>query len=371
MADTRSIPPFIEPVAVEAWDAWFRWRHRTGLRDVSIEDTWRRVAGALAAVEGAGERAPWLSRFLHAFTTWQLLPDARVLATAGTGEVGWRGDSLGAVVNVAAFVARDSAPGRRIDLPAISCCAEIAVRALDNAALLADSPAPRLRIGLTGVADALAILGLGYDSDAGREQAGAAARALAEGCICASMELAIERGVNADGIDGVLERALTRGLSPDILRAVKRHGLRHHQLTAITSTPRLALLANDVADALDPLLGENHPHTITTAGGQRTTSSSGYALSVLSAAGRVDDARTDTLASVGWVAQIAMRAAVQPWMDEPIAYPLLLDHHPDSRQVVELLRQASLHGLTAPTWRVPAAPPSRDSPTECEPPHLY
>lgn len=37
----------------------------------------------------------------------------------------------------------------------------------------------------------------------------------------------------------------------------------------------------------------------------------GYALNVL---------RADTLP---WTAQIAMRAAVQPWMDEPIAYPLL------------------------------------------------
>lgn len=50
---------------------------------------------------------------------------------------------------------------------------------LDNAALLADAVVPRLRIGIVGIADALALLDLAYDSDAGRAQAASMACALA------------------------------------------------------------------------------------------------------------------------------------------------------------------------------------------------
>lgn len=343
--------PFIEPVAVEAWDAWFRWRDVASLNDVSIEDTWRRVAGALVSVEGAGGRARWLSRFLKVLATWQLLPDERLLESAGTGRITWRGDALYATLNAAAFIPLGRYPAEQIDLAALGECAEVAVRVLDNAALLAGAPAPQLRIGVVGVADALLLLGLDYDSAAGREQASALARALAEGCFRASVELAAERGRGGGDVTDALARARSRGMSPEWLACAERHGLRHPRLTAITSQPRLALLANDVADALDPLLGKNHPHAVVAPGGQRTMYSSGYALNVLrggAAERRVDPA---TLGNVSWRAQIAMRAAVQRWVDESIDYPLLLDGEPDPEQQTEARRQAVTHGLGVPEWR--------------------
>lgn len=355
MNDFPQRSPFIEPVAVEAWDAWFRWRQHAELRDVSIEDTWRRVAGALASVEAEGARRVWLSRFLKVFVNWQLLPDERLLAAAGTGRVSWSGEALHAVVNAAAFVEAGPHASRRIDLAAVTQCAEVAVRALDNAALLAGTPSPNLRIGLIGVADALALLGAGYDSDAGRAQAAALAGALAEGCFRASTELAIERGATTGGPDSAIARAQRWGMPPEWLRSARRRGLRHRQLTAMTSQPRVALLANDVADALDPLLGEHHPHVIASQNGQQTIYSSGYALSVLEAAGKVDTPPPATLVDLPWTAQLAMRAAVQPWMDAAVAYPLLLERPPDATLAADVLRQAAKHGLDAPSWRIPAA----------------
>ncbi|MBB4286013.1 ribonucleoside-diphosphate reductase alpha chain [Roseospira goensis] len=50
--------------------------------DKSVEDTWRRVATALAAVERDPE--PWAARFMAALEGFQVLPAGRILAGAGT-----------------------------------------------------------------------------------------------------------------------------------------------------------------------------------------------------------------------------------------------------------------------------------------------
>ncbi len=356
MIEPRRLSPFIDLAAVEAWDAWFRWRERTVLHDIAIEDTWQRVAGALASVEGGDERAAWQGRFMDALASWRLLPDERVLAEAGTGRVGWRVGALHAVLNVACFLSPGSPRRAVIDLDALADAAALAVRALDNAALLAGRAATQFRIGLVGIADALALLGLEYDSDAGRARTAAVARALAEGCLGGSVALATSRGACRRDTRGLVASAMLRAMPQELLQDASRHGLRHTQLTAITSQPRLALLANDVADAADPLSGENHAHAIAAADGRRTVHSSGYALNVLYHSG--NGHWQDTLEHQSWPAQIAMRAAIQPWMDTPIAYPLLATHPPDEPQRLAARKLAVQYGLGEPAWRSSDEPPA-------------
>lgn len=353
MIDLHKPSPFIELAAVEAWDAWFRWREPTDLHDVAIEDTWRRVSAALASVEAPDDIAVWQARFMDAFASWRLLPDELLLANAGTGRPVHCDGEFHAALNAAFFVSTDHGNAPVLDLAALADCATIGVRVLDNAALLAGDAAPRLRIGLLGVADALALLGLAYDSDAGRVQAASVANALAQGCLRGSMLLALARGTCANDIRAVVARAETRGTPVDLLRDVARHGLRHAQLTAITPQPRLALLANGVADAVDPLRGTDHPSVIAAfpGGPRRTIRSSGYALNLLQAHGSSPDQEPDTLANLPWTAQIAMRAAVQPWIDEPIDYPLLATSDLGEAQRLEARELASSHGLGEPAWR--------------------
>ncbi len=348
--DLHRPSPFIELAAVEAWDAWFRWREQADLRDVSIEDTWRRVSAALASVEPADEITPWQRRFMGALASWRLLPDERLLADAGTSRGVYRGHVLHAALNAASFV-----PAERsgLDLAAVADCAALAVRMLDNAALLADAVVPRLRIGIVGIADALALLDLAYDSDAGRAQAASMARALAEGCLRGSATLAMTRGAGYLGLTPTDAKAMSPAGAQ--LHPVRRR-LRHTQLTAITSQPRLALLANDVADAADPLRQTPCMHVIAAADGQRSLRSSGYALNVLGAHGNGTGRHPDTLTDLSWAAQMAMRAALQPWIDEPIAYPLLATPLPDDTQRRAAHRLALAYGLGEPSWRNPAEP---------------
>ena len=128
--------PFINPLAVEVWDTWFRWREFGQLRDLTIDATWDRVATALMGVESGIDRGPFKRRLMDAFASWQLLLDERVLETAGTPTLSWRNDDLVAVLNVARFVRAPCTQHASFDLVTFEDVATLAVRALDNAALV-------------------------------------------------------------------------------------------------------------------------------------------------------------------------------------------------------------------------------------------
>ena len=67
------------PIQYAIW----RDKYRDPL-DLSIQDTWARVAGALAAAEKPEARALWKSRFLEALTGFRFIPAGRILSGAGT-----------------------------------------------------------------------------------------------------------------------------------------------------------------------------------------------------------------------------------------------------------------------------------------------
>ncbi len=309
--------PFIDPASVEAWDSWFRWRERGRLRDLDVEATWRRVVDVLTASPRAS--TPPAAELFEACASWRLLLDERILASAGTPEACWPDDGLVALINVPVFVRGRFGADAAIDRASLAQTARLAVTALDAAADVAVAGGARsrsLRIGLTGMADALALLGVEYGSEAGRRQAAEVARLLAQASLEAGVRLACDRG--ADGGDAAqpLERARLRGWPADLVRDLARHGVRYAALTAITSQPRLALLANNVSDGLDPLPRERPPRI--GAAVARAPASGGYALTLRRALAAPPTAAFATRAELPPDAPLAMRAAVQPWIDASI-----------------------------------------------------
>lgn len=279
---------FTDPIAVEAWDTWFRWREGDVLRDITIDDTWWRVAGAVSDADGA--MAPlWAHHYVDAFSRWRLLPDERLLRWAGTGHSLGPFDAPGAVLNVAAFITVPLGAEPRFDRAGFVQTAALAIRLLDDALLTCDAtPEPAgLQVGIIGFGDALRRLGSPYAGLEARAYAHAIAAALAEGCLQGAVDLAEERGCSHDTDPASLVAWHKRGMPPSLLERASRFGLRHSQLTAIERHPMLARLANNTTDGLDPM-------------------------PPFAAAPR-DAAEVDT-------AQRDIRAAMQPWIDQPIDF---------------------------------------------------
>lgn len=279
---------FTDPIAVEAWDAWFRWRDRDVLRDVTIDDTWWRVAEAVAAPNGA--MAPlWAHHYVAVFSGLRLLPDERLLRAAGTGLGLESGEPLAAVLNIAAFVSTQLGTGPRFERAAFVDTAALAVHLLDDAMLVFDGIVPvGLRIGVIGFGDALHKLDIAYASAAACVQARAFATALAEGCLRGAIELAEERGARDATPPYQPERWRLREMPGHLVERAARHGVRHLIQTAIQSHPRLARLADNTTDAIDP---------------------------------RSRPGDTRPAIDMDRLAQREIRAAMQPWIDLPIECP--------------------------------------------------
>ncbi|MEN8260715.1 MAG: ribonucleotide reductase N-terminal alpha domain-containing protein, partial [Pseudomonadota bacterium] len=71
-------------VSRHVWDTKYRFREGGAIRDETIDDTWRRVALALAAAEKSNESL-WYERFYELLRGFKFIPGGRILAGAGTG----------------------------------------------------------------------------------------------------------------------------------------------------------------------------------------------------------------------------------------------------------------------------------------------
>jgi ribonucleoside-diphosphate reductase alpha chain len=74
----------VASISQQIWDMKYRFKGPDGAPvDKTVEDSWRRLATALAAVEREPEL--WAERFYEALEDFKFLPAGRVLAGAGTG----------------------------------------------------------------------------------------------------------------------------------------------------------------------------------------------------------------------------------------------------------------------------------------------
>ena len=93
------------PISRQIWDAKYRLKDADGAPvDLTIEDSWRRVARALAQAEA--EPARWEGPFYEALQDFRFLPAGRILSGAGTSRrvtlfncfvMGEIGDDLGSI----------------------------------------------------------------------------------------------------------------------------------------------------------------------------------------------------------------------------------------------------------------------------------
>lgn len=289
---------FTTTVAVDTWDAHFRWRLGGELRDRTIDATWRRVASAVAGAE-TGDAETWEERFVEAFQGWRLVPDPQLLKWAGTGRSDHLPEAPQATLNLGSFVVHPLASRPYFDYDAFAHTARLAVRFVDDAALARGSMCRSMAVGvgMMGFADALAALGWPYMSELACDFAYALGKSLSAVCLEPSSLLLEQRGSHAGSAEGEHGQRCTCGGSSSIATP-------HPRMTAIHSQPLIALLANDASDALDP-----------------RCAAAASATSDWEIARQADAVGTQQLL----MQQLKLRGRLQPWIDAPIDYPLLHD----------------------------------------------
>jgi len=74
----------MDEIAQHVWQTKYRFKDDGHLGDQTIDETWRRVARAIAAAEPR-DREWWQDKFFEILKGYKFLPGGRILAGAGTG----------------------------------------------------------------------------------------------------------------------------------------------------------------------------------------------------------------------------------------------------------------------------------------------
>ena len=166
-------------------------------------------------------------------------------------------------INLTLFVKSPFADDATLDLDGIRAVTRTAVRFLDAVIDISHYPLPaqrrmaegsrRIGLGMTGLADALMLLGLHYDSDSARDQAATAMRTICTTAYETSVELAREKGAFPQfQRDRYLQSPFVQRLPEEIREGIARYGIRNSHLLAIAPTGSISLLANNVTTGIEP-----------------------------------------------------------------------------------------------------------------------
>lgn len=153
---------------------------------------------------------------------------------------------------------------------------------LDNVYDLSQFPLPsqrevaqgtrRIGLGLTGLGDALIMLGIRYGSEESFRLAADAMRVICEAAYRASVELAREKGPFSKFVaKDYLAAPFVKALPQDIREGIERHGIRNSHLTAIAPTGTISLLADNVSSGLEPVYRFSYLRRVREMDGARRT----------------------------------------------------------------------------------------------------
>jgi len=167
-------------------------------------------------------------------------------------------------INLTAFVEHAFSSKAKLCHDRLGRAATAATRFLDDVIDVSEFPLPqqahraratrRIGLGVTGLGDALIMLGLDYDSDAGRAAAKDALRTIRDAAYRTSIQLAREKACFPSfQRDPFLGGAYAEHLPGDIRDGIARNGLRNSHLIAIAPTGTISLLANNVSSGIEPV----------------------------------------------------------------------------------------------------------------------
>ncbi len=260
----------------------------------------------------------------------------RLAATNPCGEIPlppYGACNLGSL-NLTRFVRAPFEGSAALDFAALEEATALAVRMLDNVCDLSRFPlekqaqaahaARRIGLGLTGLGNALIMLGLRYDGAEARQTAASIMRRICETAYRTSIELAREKGgfplLNREKH---VHGAFIRKLPQDIRAGIAQHGIRNSHLTAIAPTGTISLLANNVSSGLEPVFQYEYRRRIYEMDGQlHEYAVSDYAHALYRSLRGMEAPLTPAFVTTEEISpyrHLDMQAALQPWVDNAIS----------------------------------------------------
>ncbi|MEX5746671.1 adenosylcobalamin-dependent ribonucleoside-diphosphate reductase [Massilia sp. X63] len=167
-------------------------------------------------------------------------------------------------INLTAFVVDPFGANASFDFERMCEVAAIGVRMLDLVLDATEWPLPqqaaesqakrRIGLGFLGLGSALVMLGLRYDSDAGRAMAARIAETLRDAAYATSVELACEKGpFPLFDADQYLDSRFVERLPEWLREAIRKFGIRNSHLLSIAPTGTISLaFADNASNGIEP-----------------------------------------------------------------------------------------------------------------------
>ena len=272
-------------------------------------------------------------------------------------------------INLSRLVDTPFEAGAAIEQSALTDLVAVAVRMLDNVVVASKFPLKaqaqeasnkrRIGLGVTGLADALLMVGLRYGSAAAVAQTDAWLHAIARAAYLASVDLAKEKGAfPLFDAEPYLASGTMQGMDEDVRAAIKQHGIRNALLTSIAPTGTISLYAGNVSSGIEPVFADSYRRKVLQKDGSRIEEDVvDYAVQMWrDKFGDIDlpeyFVNAQTLEPT---AHVKMQAAAQKWVDSSISKTINCPEDIDFETFKDVYREAYALGCKGCTTYRPNA----------------
>ena len=236
-------------------------------------------------------------------------------------------------INMARLVSKPFAKGAKLNEEGMANLVVTAVRMMDNVVDASRFPLEeqqreaeakrRIGLGVTGLADALLMVGLRYGSEEAAVQTESWMHQIARAAYLASVDLAKEKGAfPLFDAEGYLASGAMQKMDSDVRDAIAQYGIRNALLTSIAPTGTISLYAGNVSSGIEPVFAYAYIRKVLQKDGSRTEEEViDYAVQMWR--DKMGDAElpdyfvnAQTLAPLE---HVRMQAAAQKWVDSSIS----------------------------------------------------
>ena len=273
-------------------------------------------------------------------------------------------------INLAALVHRPFGPDSFLDMERLANTARLAVRFLDDIIDLSRFPlrqqarqaqdTRRIGLGITGLADALAMLGIRYSAPRGRELAATVVRTIRDAAYETSVGLAAEKGA-FPRLDTAryLESPFVGRLPEHIKSGIATNGIRNSHLLSIAPAGTISLLAGNVSSGIEPIYALEATRAIRDKNGaleEHAVRDFAYAMwREQDGAAATPPPFFETAAALPAEAHLSMQSSLQPYVDNAISKTINMPDTASVDDVADLYTAAHAAGIKGCTVYRPGA----------------